>query len=311
MRIVSLLPSVTEIVCEIGLIGELVGVSGDADWPPEIRDLPVVTRPAPPGDGAPAPGESASRLVLATHGADAGQVVDVEAVLALQPDVVLGQVRCRACSAAIRPVAWPADARRAVPPVVSLEPTSIEGIFHAITTVGAMTEAEDDAIDLVESLRARRGAIEQMAERRRDAGHRPRRVVALQQLDPPVTAGHWVPEQIQRAGGWELLGEAGQRSAEVSWEAIREIDPEVLLLMPADLRIPIAREIWQRLPRPATWPELAAVRAGQVFLVDGPACFARPGPRVIDGIELLAEVLDPDGFVETAPPGSWTPIGGS
>lgn len=308
MRIVSLVPSATEIVCEIGLIGELVGISADSDWPPDVRDLPLVTRSAADAGEAPPPLDPDHRLQIAAHGVGPGQAVDVEALLALRPDLVLTQERCRACGVLLRSLPSPAAGLTAGPQIVTLEPTSIEGIFHAITTVGAMTEAEDAAIDLVESLRARLGAIEQMVEQRRDAGHRARRVVALQRLDPPATAGHWVPEQIRRAGGWELLGDAGQRSVETSWEAIREVDPEVLLLMPADLRISVARARWERLPRPGFWAELAAVRTGQIFVVDGPAYFARSGPRVIDGIELLAEVLDPEGFVETSPPGSWAPI---
>ena len=310
MRIVSLLPSVTEIVCEIGLTEELVGISADSDWPPEIRDLPLVTLPLPGSASVPsATPDPVARLLVLTHGTAPAVVVDSTALAALQPDIILTQERCRACGIALRPVGPAAAGLATAPQVVSLEPISIEGIFNAITTVGAMTEAEDDAIDLVESLRARLGVIEQMVEQRRDAGHRARRVVALQRLDPPATAGHWVPEQIRRAGGWELLGEAGQPSAETSWEAIQEVDPEVLLLMPADLRISVARAVWERTLRPAFWGELAAVRAGQVFLIDGPAYFARPGPRVIDGIELLAEVLDPDGFIGTSPSGSWTPLG--
>jgi iron complex transport system substrate-binding protein len=308
MRIVSLLPSVTEIVCEIGLTEELVGISADSDWPPEIRDLPQVTR----SSSAPVEPwrlDPQARLHVATHGAASLITVDPAALASLRPDVILTQDRCRACGISLRPTGALGMELDHAPEVVSLEPISIEGIFNAITTIGAMTESEDDAIDLVEALRARLGAIEQMVEQRRDAGHRARRVVALQRLDPPATAGHWVPEQIRRAGGWELLGEAGQASGETSWDAIREVDPEVLLLMPADVRISVARAVWERTPRPPFWAELAAVRTGQVFLVDGPAYFARPGPRVIDGIELLAEVLDPDGFVETSPPGSWTPVG--
>jgi iron complex transport system substrate-binding protein len=311
MRIVSLLPSVTEIVCEIGLTEELVGISADSDWPPEIRDLPLVVRPSSGEPFVEQRSDPLARLHGLTHGVAPSMTVDPAALAALEPDVILTQERCRACGIVIRPAAAAAAGLAPAPEVVSLEPTSVEGIFNAITTVGAMTEAEDDAIDLVEALRARLGAIEQMVEQRRDAGHRARRVVALQRLDPPATAGHWVPEQIRRAGGWELLGEAGQPSAETSWEAIRDLDPDVLLLMPADLRMSVARAVWERTPRPAFWSELAAVRAGQVFLIDGPPYFARPGPRVIDGIELLAELLDPDGFVDASPPGSWTPLGDS
>ena len=116
--------------------------------------------------------------------------------------------------------------------MVSLEPRSIEGIFNTISTVGAMAEAEDEAVGLLEILRERLGAIENGVLERRLAGAAPRRVVCLEWLDPPFAAGHWVPEQVRRAGGWELLGQEGERSAETTWDAVREVDPEQLMLMP-------------------------------------------------------------------------------
>jgi iron complex transport system substrate-binding protein len=305
VRIVTLVPAATEIASEIGLGDELVGVSADSDWPPAVRSLPDVTHPRGSGGGRGI--READRLVAITHGIAAGQEVDLEALLALAPDLVVTQERCRVCRVEVRPV--PALPVGVVgPPVVSLEAASIEGIFNAITTVGAMTEAEDDALDLVESLRARLGVVEERVERRRDDGHRARRVVALQRLLPPATCGHWIPEQIRRAGGWEVLGEDAAPSRATMWDVIREVDPEVLLFMPADQRIAMTRARWQRSTRPAAWSDLTAVEHGQVFLLDGPTGFARPGPRVIDGIEILAEVLDPDGFVETSPPGGWAPL---
>ena len=107
---------------------------------------------------------------------------------------------------------------------------------------------------------------------------------------------------------WEVLGDAGTASADTTWEAIAEMDPQLLLLAPADSRINPARAAWTGAPRPDAWQEISAVRRGQVFLLDGPPYFGRPGPRLIDGIELLAELLDPDHFVETSPAGSWTPL---
>ena len=192
--------------------------------------------------------------------------------------------------------------------VVSLEPTSIEGILNAIATVGAMAEAEDEAMELVASLRERLGAIEALVEARRDSGRSAIRVVGLEWLDPPFSAGHWVPEQIRRAGGWDLLGSDGERSREISWDAVAEVDPEMLILMPCGLHLPETVSEWSRTPKPTWYRELTAVRRGQVFAVDGSSYFSRPGPRVIDGIELLAEILDPDAFVDVAPRGSWTPI---
>jgi iron complex transport system substrate-binding protein len=308
MRIVSLVPAVTEIVCEIGLSGELVAISADSDWPPEIRGLPLVTRPAAPGAERSVRGDH-RRLIAAAHGCVADQIVDGPALEGIAADLVLGQERCPGCSREVRPAAAVVGQLDPAPSYMSLEAGSVEGILNTITTIGAMTETEDDAIDLVEALRTRLGAVEQVVAERREAGRRPRRVVALQQLDPPAAAGHWVPEQIRRAGGWELLGEPGAPPIESTWEAIRDIDPELLLLMPAEMDMTAALALWERTPLPAFWEEIEAVRAGQVFLVDGHGFFARPGPRVIDGIELLAELLDPEAFVDLAPAGSWTPLG--
>ena len=171
-----------------------------------------------------------------------------------------------------------------------------------------MTEAEDAAVVLVESLRARLSTIEGAVQARRDAGGRSPRVVALEWLDPPFASGHWVPEQVRRAGGWELLGTDGDRSVQSSWRAVLEVDPEMLLLMPCGYHLAETQAEWARTPRPAGFEELTAARRGQVFALDGSAYFSRPGPRVIDGIELLAEIFDPATFVDIAPFGSWTPV---
>jgi iron complex transport system substrate-binding protein len=171
-----------------------------------------------------------------------------------------------------------------------------------------MTEAEDGAVDLVETLRERLSVVEQKVQSRRDAGARPPRVVALEWLDPPFAAGHWVPEQVRRAGGWEVLGADGDRSQQTTWDAVGEVDPEMLLLMPCGFHLPETLDAWEHTRRPPGYADLAAVRRGRVFALDGSAYFSRPGPRVIDGIEMLAEIFDPDAFVDVAPFGSWTPV---
>jgi iron complex transport system substrate-binding protein len=117
-----------------------------------------------------------------------------------------------------------------------------------------------------------------------------------------------VPEQIRRAGGWDLLGQDGEASRQTDWEAVAEVDPEMLVLMPCGFHLRETVEEWARTARPIGWKSIEAVRRGNVFAVDGSAYFSRPGPRVIDGIEMLAEIFDPDAFVDTAPPGSWTPL---
>jgi iron complex transport system substrate-binding protein len=307
MRIVSLLPSATEIVCAIGLGDELVGVTHECDWPPEVLGKPVVTRSVYDLEGTPS--RTIHQLVdSAVHGGSSLYALDDDALEAIEPDLILTQELCNVCAVSYREVNEVARAIDADIQVVSLEPTSLEGIFNTITTVGALTESEDATVDLVEGLRARLGTVEQTAQRRRDRGHSPRRVVGLDWLDPPFAVGHWVPEQIRRAGGWDLLGEPGERSVETTWGAVRDVDPEMLVLMPCGFHLADTVAEWERTPRPTFWEELTAVRRGQVFAVDGSAYYSRPGPRVVDGIELLAEIFDPDTFIDTAPLGSWTPL---
>ena len=307
MRIVSLLPSATEIVCAIGLGDELVGVTHECDFPPEVVGKPIITRSV--HDLTTTSSREIHRLVAAsTHGGSSLYVLDEAALAAAEPDLILTQELCRVCAVSYREVNEAARAIDAEITVVSLEPSSIEGILNTIATVGAMTEAEDAALDLVESLRERLGAVEERVQARREAGRRAPRVVGLEWLDPPFTAGHWVPEQIRRAGGWDLLGSDGEKSHQTTWDAVSEVDPEMLLLMPCGFHLAETIREWSRTKRPPGYADIHAVRRDQVFALDGSAYFSRPGPRVIDGIELLAEIFDPDTFVDVVPFGSWAPV---
>ncbi len=305
MRIVSLLPAATEIVWALGLADDLVGVSHACDYPPGVAQRPALTRVT--AAVAEAPAHRVHELALAAAGGAASLVtVDGEALAALGPDLLLvgadrgpgGQERARALRDAVG-----SDAS-----IVTLEPRSLEGIFHAIATVGAMTAAEDEAVGLVEILRERLADVEEVVEERRDEGHHAPRVVALDWPDPLSSAGLWVPEQIRRAGGWDVLGIDGEPSCPTTWEAVVDVDPEMLLLIPCGMHLAEAVRAWRAAPRPRAWAEIQAVRRGQVFALDASAYFSRPGPRAIDGIELLAEIFDPDAFVDLAPAGSWVPV---
>src|SRR6266481_21081 len=210
MRIVSLLPSATEIVCALGLGDELVGVTHECDWPPEVVGKPVMTSSV--FDHGSSSSADIHRLVSdSVHGGSSLYALD-------DADIT----------------------------VVSLEPTSLEGIFNSISTVGAMTDAEDAAVDLVESLRSRLGVVETRVHERRQEGHEPPRVVGVEWLDPPFAVGHWVPEQIRRAGGWDLLGQDGEASRQTDWEAIAEVDPEMLVLMPCGFHLQETVDEWAR-----------------------------------------------------------------
>jgi len=284
-----------------------VGVTHECDWPPEALVRPVLTRSAHAMGGASSRG--IHELVSASvHGGASLYELDEDALEAAAPDLILTQELCAVCAVSYREVNKAVRAIDADIRVVSLEPTTIEGILHTITTIGAMTEAEDAAIDLVEELRERIVDVEQRVLARRDEGIEGPRVVAVEWLDPPFAVGHWVPEQIRSAGGWELLGQEGGRSVETTWEAVREVDPEVLLLMPCGYHLDGTLDEWRRVPRPPFWDELAAVRDGRVVALDGSSYFSRPGPRVVDGIELLAGIFDPAALGDSGPAGSWAPV---
>lgn len=300
MRIVSLLPAATEIVCALGLGDHLVGVTLECDWPPEVVGTPVVTRrvEASPVDTAGVTKDGARQFEI-----------DDAALAAVRPDLVLCGDGSDAIAGGSRRVAEAVAAAGSGAGLVTLAPASIEGIFNSIVTVGAMTSSEDAALAVVEDLRARLGEIEGLVQGRRAAGQPPVRVVALDQVGPPFAIGRWIPEQIRRAGGWDLLGSDGGPPVETTWDAVREVDPEMIVLMPGSLHLAATVREWERAQRPPFWRTLDAVRRGQVFATDGASYFGRSGPRVIDGIALLAEIFDPDAFVETSPLGSWTPIG--
>ena len=308
MRIVSLLPSATEIVCALGLEESLVGVTHECDWPPTVRAIPVVTQSALDRAGA-SSRRIHDQVSASIHGGSSIYELDDEALIDLAPDLILTQELCPVCAVSYTKVNEVVRRMDADVSVVSLEPTSIEGIFNAISTVGAMTEAEDAAVDVLGGLRERLGAVERTVAERRADGRAPSRAVALEWLDPPFAAGHWIPEQVQRAGGWELLGAAGQASRPTTWTDVAEVDPDMLFLMPCGFDLATTQAAWATTDLPTWFADVAAVRRGAVFALDGSAYFSRPGPRVIDGMEMLAEIIDPTAFVDIAPPDGWTPVG--
>jgi iron complex transport system substrate-binding protein len=307
VRIVSLLPSATEIVCALGIEDQLVGRTHGCDHPPEVAAVPCVTRAVEPGALTGQPVDVVLRHAL--HAGTDGYVLDEDALRAARPDLVLTQDVCRACGLSRRGALAALASSGPDVEVVALEPASVEGILNTITTIGAMTSAEDEAIGLVEILRDRLARIEEQVQRRRSAGVRPRRVVSLAWLDPPFAAGHWVPEQVRRAGGWDLLGREGERAEATTWRAIMDVEPEQLLLMPCGWDARRTAGAWASIGHPDGWEAVPAVRHGDVFALDARSYFTRPGPRVIDGIALLAELFDPEGFVDEAPADAWIPLG--
>ncbi len=309
MRIVSLLPSATEIVFALGLGDELVGRTHECDYPVEALDVPVMTADKGAVAGA-SSREINDRVAASIHGGSSIYELDLDALGAARADLIITQELCNVCAVSYREVA---DAVRQLDgdsTVISLEPTSIEGILNTISTVGAMAEAEDEAVGLIEILRERLARIENRVLERRLDGVASRRVVCLEWLDPPFASGHWVPEQVRRAGGWDLLGNIGEPARETTWDELREVDPEQLMLIPCGFDAPTTAQEWERgkATRPEWMDDLRAVRDGELYALDGSAYFSRPGPRVIDGIALLAELFDPGVFSDEVPAGAWLPI---
>ena len=308
MRIASLLPSATEIVCAIGLEDELVAVTHECDWPPSVVGKPVVTRSV--HDLAAASSrEIHARVTAAMHGGSSLYELDEEALAAVEPDLILTQELCRVCAVSYREVNEVARRIDSDISVVSLEPTTVEGVLNTITTVGAMAEAEDQAVDVVGGLRERLRSVEERVAERRASGRRSPRVVGLEWLDPPFAVGHWVPEQFRRAGGWDLLGSDGEKAHPTTWDAVAEVDPEMLFLLPCGFHLAETVQAWRDTTLPPWLRELPAVQRGAVVALDGSSYFSRPGPRIIDGIEMLAEIMDPDAFRDLAPVDGWTPVG--
>lgn len=309
MRIVSLLPSATEIVCALGLGDELVGRTHECDYPADVVGVPVMTADV---GGLPnaTSREINDRVAHSIHGGSSIYALDLAALEAADPDLILTQELCSVCAVSYREVSDAVRRLDSDATVVSLEPTSIEGILNTISTVGAMAEAEDEAVGLVEMLRERLARIENRVLERRLQGIAARRVVCLEWLDPPFASGHWVPEQVRRAGGWDLLGALGQPAHETTWLDVRDVEPEQLLLMPCGFDAPRTADEWLRgrVIRPAWIENLDAVRKGEVYALNGSAYFSRPGPRVVDGICLLAELFDPGQFTADVPADAWQPV---
>ena len=290
-RIVSLLPSATEILCALGLQGSLVGVTHECDYPPAVVGKPQLTASRISHHTmTSAEIDHAVRSQLDGH----GSIYDLdEAQLrALEPDLILTQELCDVCAVSYRTVEQAARRLSTHVEVVSLEPNTIADVLANIRTVGELTGTQRRADALVAELTARLDALTRALV---DVKHRPRTLL-LEWLEPPFAPGHWVPEQIACAGGDHTFGYAGAPSRTTTAEEIHAYAPEVIVLAPCGY---YAEDTLRELPRarlPQGWHELPAVRADNVWAVDATSYFSRPGPRVVDGAEILAHIICPQRF---------------
>jgi len=294
MRIASLLASATEIVCALGLDESLVAISHECDYPPDVLDRPRVSRPRFDPAGLPSGAiDTAVRDALAEHGSV--YVLDEAALRDAAPDLILTQDVCEVCAV---PTSLARQALRALDGdarVVSLDAHDIEGIFASIRAVGEAAGVRVDADALVVRLRRR------LAEVARRVAGRPRpRTLVLEWLDPVFVPGHWGPEMVAHAGGENLAGEAQVRSRQVSWEALEGLDPDVVAILPCGYGLAQSRAEADAHRDRLTAVARRALAAGGIWVGDGSAYFNRSGPRVVDGVELLAATLHPDAFPEIA-----------
>jgi len=283
VRIVSLVPHATELLFALGLGGDIVAVTHECDFPAEARALPRVTRDRLP------PGLSAAEIDAAVRVSteDAGSIyaLDEEALRELEPDLIVTQALCPVCAVSVEEVQAVADTMATCPRVVTLDPTTLGETMGDIRTLAQATGATDAALDLVARQRARIDAVKLAV---RGVEHRPR-VVALEWFDPVFIAGHWTPQLIELAGGVDALGFPGEHSEQADWETVRAAQPEVVVCMPCGYDGPRSH-----LEATLYAHELKTLSARRIVAVDASGSFSRPGPRLVDGLELLAHVLHPE-----------------
>jgi len=288
MQIVSLVPSATELLFALGLGDEVVAVTHECDYPPAACELPHVTRDALPHDLT--AGQIDAAVRARTDQGEAIYELDVEALHALRPDLIVTQALCAVCAVSFEDVRAIAEELDSRPQVISLDPRTLGEVLGDVRTLAEATDRRDAGVALVQDAAAR---IDRVRLAVRDC-RRPR-VAALEWLDPVYVAGHWTPQLIELAGGLDVLGMPGEHSERRSWEEVAAAEPDVVVVMPCgyDATRAHAEALLFR-------EKLAALGAGEVVAVDAAAYFSRPGPRLIDGLELLAHVLQPDAIPEVA-----------
>ncbi len=299
MKIVSLLPSATEIVCALGLEENLIGITHECDFPADVAGKPHLTASRISHETMSSREiDHAVRSQLDGH----GSIYDLneELLRDLNPDLIITQELCDVCAVSYKTVEKAARMYVADAQVVSLEPNTIADIFDNIKLVGKLTNTTEKAEEVVKNLQNR---LDKIREDVRTACGRGRvkklpKTFMLEWLEPPFSPGHWVPEQVEIAGGISLLGEAGKKSVTTTYEAIYESKPDVIVMIPCGY---YTADILRQLENtffPANWREIPAIANGEVWALDATSYFSRPAPRVVRGAEILAKIFHPQIFGE-------------
>ena len=290
-RIVTLLPSATEIVCALGFENQLVGRSHECDFPRSVDRLPALTEAKFNPEGTSA--EIDQRVKKIVGDALSVYRVDAAKLRELRPDVIVTQSQCEVCAVSERDVETAvAEWLGAQPKIVSLAPYGLDDIFSDMQRVADALDANARGTELVEQLRARLGKI---ADKARGASNRPS-VATIEWIDPLMAAGNWMPTLVEMAGGANLFGKAGEHSPWMKFEALAAKDPDLILISPCGFSMDRAAQDLPALTNRAEWRTLKAVRNGRVFMADGNQYFNRPGPRIAESLEILAEITHPELF---------------
>ncbi len=290
MRIISLIPSSTEIVCALGYQDQLVGRSHECDFPKGIEQLPICSEPKfNPDIGTSREIDDLVKTIVR----DSLSVyrVDTDKLKQLKPDIIITQAQCEVCAVSIN------DVKRAVsdwldakPQIVSLEPNSLDDLWLGIKQVAEALGNFQKGFELVKLYESRMSEIVNKAQQCKD---RPS-VVCIEWIDPLMAAGNWMPEFIEMLGGNNLFGETGKHSPKMTWGELKRKDPDIIIGMPCGWGIDRCRQEMKTLTSKSDWSELKAVRKGRVYLTDGHQYFNRPGPRLVESLEILAEIMYPD-----------------
>lgn len=290
-RIVTLLPSATEIVCALGFEGQLVGRSHECDFPSSVARVPALTEPKFNPEGTSA--EIDQRVKKIVGDALSVYRVDAARLRELHPDVIVTQSQCEVCAVSEREVeAAVAQWLSARPKIVSLAPYSLNDIFTDMQRVADALDVHTRGTELVQQLRAR---LTKIAEKASTVHERPR-IATIEWIDPLMAGGNWMPTMVEMAGGTNLFGKAGAHSPWMEFEELAASGPDVILIAPCGFNMDRAAQDLPALTSRAEWGNLKAVRSRRVFMADGNQYFNRPGPRIAESLEILAEIVHPELF---------------
>jgi len=299
MRICSFLPSTTEIICELGLADNLIGITHECDFPEAVNSKKRVIMSSI--DHKTMSSKEIDDLV--TENSKNGKstyLVDKDKLKAANPDIIFTQGLCEVCAVSVNQVLEAARVLENRPEIISLEPGTVDEVLESIVTIGNATGKSEQAGELVASLKKRIDIIRNVSVRERDKP----RVFCLEWLEPPFVAGHWVPDMVEIAGGDNGLRSKGEQSVKVEWDDILDFAPHYIFVMPCGFNIDKTINEIDAVTSNSIWHQTPASQKGNVYLVDANSYFSRPGPRIVDGIEIIARTIHPDLFKMEPPPDS-------